>query len=101
MIAEELPRGIRPEVFEAIAGVVVNGFEVGGALAERDEVEPATEPRPAELNGESTAEEPGRRAGPRADRAGPFADRQRLPVVPLRVEVSDATEVRGAEFHRV
>jgi hypothetical protein len=97
----EPPRRERAEPLEPVAGVVVDRLGVGRGGAEGEQVEAAAEVRGAELDGEPAADQPGRGAGPGADRAEPGREVVRLAVPPLGVQLADAGQIGGSRFHSV
>ena len=75
VLAEKLPGAERAVSFEAIAGVIVNRFVIGGRVAIGAQMQPAAEARRSELDDEPAAQQTGGRVRPileRAESLGPF-----------------------------
>ena len=95
----ELPTGERAEALEAIPRVVIDRFEVSGALTEGDEVDAPPQPRRAELHREAAREQATGCAFPIAQGAETGRRIERLPVAAAIVQIANASEIRCGKFH--
>ena len=64
MCLQESPAGERAELLQPVAGVVVDAFQIGGALAESEQVQATAESDGPKLNRQAAADQAGGRAGP-------------------------------------
>ena len=99
MLPQEPPASEQSEPFEAVAGVVVDGFRVRGCGSEGCGVELPAESRRAELDGQPSADEPGRRARPSAERAERQRELIRQAILPLSVEIAEPCDIRRSGIH--